>query len=525
MKTLRVLYHMARADFLERVRRYGFLMMLGLVVWLGYLAASGQMRMRIPPDYIGIVNSAWVGGTMTVAVSFLLGWVGFYIVKGSVNRDYETGVGQIMATTPLSRPLYMLGKWLSNFAVLGVAVIIMLIEGIAMNLLLGTEGFDLVALAAPLIIIALPCVGMIAALAVLFESISWLRGGFGNVVYFFAFLFALVASGEITSVGMPGFTINPYIDFSGWQIVGDSVSHAAQAVYPESTGGFTFSITQLDAPKLFLWNGIDWTTDICLSRLFFLAVAIGLVMIAALFFDRFNSSRQLHIKRLKTASDSIEPAPAIKAAPPSSIRLTPLTNSQTSFRFGALLIAELKLFIKGQRWWWYVVALGLVIAQLSSDIEVTRVLLLVAWVWPILILSGLGCRENRFNTQQIVFAAPNPILNQLPAAWFSAFIVTVLLGSGALVKFIFMGETFSILGWLTGTLFIPSLALALGTITGSGKLFEVLYVFWMYILTQKVPSFDFVGMTSESPLYIYAPLAVGLFVFAMFARQWQLRSR
>ena len=49
MKTLRVLYHMARADFLERVRRYGFLMMLGLVVWLGYLAASGQMRMRICP--------------------------------------------------------------------------------------------------------------------------------------------------------------------------------------------------------------------------------------------------------------------------------------------------------------------------------------------------------------------------------------------------------------------------------------------------------------------------------------------
>jgi ABC-type transport system involved in multi-copper enzyme maturation permease subunit len=525
MKTLRVLYQMARADFLERVRRYGFLMMLGLVVWLGYLAASGQMRMRIPPDYIGIVNSAWVGGTMTVAVSFLLGWAGFYIVKGSVNRDYETGVGQIMATTPLSRPLYMLGKWLSNFAVLGVAVLIMLIEGIAMNLLLGTEGLDLIALAAPLVIIALPCVGLIAALAVLFESLSWLRGGFGNVVYFFAFLFALVASGEITSVGMPGFTINPYIDFSGWQIVGDSVSHAAQAVYPESTGGFTFSITQLDAPKLFLWNGIDWTTDIYLSRLFFLAVAVGLVMVAALFFDRFNSSRPLLVKQMKTTSISPEPAPVSERIPVSSIHLTPLAMARTSFHFGALFIAELKLFIKGQPWWWYVVALGLVIAQLSSDIEATRVLLLVAWVWHILILSGLGCRENRFNTRQIVFAAPHPILNQLPAAWLSAFIVTALLGSGALVKFIFMGETFSILGWLTGTLFIPSLALVLGTLTGSGKLFEVLYVFWMYILTQKVPFFDFVGMTSESPLYVYAPLAVGLFAFAMFARHWQLKCR
>ena len=35
MKTLRVLYAIARADFLERTRRYSFLLMLGLVVWIG----------------------------------------------------------------------------------------------------------------------------------------------------------------------------------------------------------------------------------------------------------------------------------------------------------------------------------------------------------------------------------------------------------------------------------------------------------------------------------------------------------
>ena len=68
MKTLRVIHHLARADFLERVRRYSFLIMLGLVVWLGYLSASGQMRMRVPPDYTGVINSAWVGAQMTVTV-------------------------------------------------------------------------------------------------------------------------------------------------------------------------------------------------------------------------------------------------------------------------------------------------------------------------------------------------------------------------------------------------------------------------------------------------------------------------
>src|SRR5512143_1718221 len=191
MKTLRVLFHLVRADLLERIRRYSFLLMLGLVVWIGYLSASGQFNMSLSPNYLGILNSAWVGGTMTVTVTTTLSLVGFYIVKGSVNRDYVTGVGQIMATTPLSRPSYMLGKWLSNFAVLGIAIVIMLLEGIVMNLLAGTAGLDLAALAAPLVIIAIPSVGLVAATAVLFESVSWLRGGLGNVIYFFVFLFSL----------------------------------------------------------------------------------------------------------------------------------------------------------------------------------------------------------------------------------------------------------------------------------------------------------------------------------------------
>ena len=36
MNTIRVIYHLARADFYERVRRYSFLVMLGMVIFLGY---------------------------------------------------------------------------------------------------------------------------------------------------------------------------------------------------------------------------------------------------------------------------------------------------------------------------------------------------------------------------------------------------------------------------------------------------------------------------------------------------------
>ena len=525
MNTLRILYHIARADFLERIRRYSFLLMLGLVVWIGYLSASGQFHIIVPPNYLGILNSAWVGVTMTLTVTITLSWVGFYIVKGSISRDYVTGVGQIMATTPLSRPSYMLGKWLSNFAVLGIAIIIVLLEGIVMNLLAGTARFDLLALAAPLVIIALPCMGLVAAVAVLFESVSWLRGALGNIVYFFGFLFALSGAAVAGILGTLGSTANNYIDFSGYQIISDSITRAARVVYPDSMSAIQFGATPLAAPQFFLWNGISWTADILLSRLVFLAIAVGLVMLSALFFDRFNPSRLLPIKQAKTKSDASQPATADEAIPVSNVHLTPLADTRPRFSFSALFMAELRLFLKGQRWWWYVIAVALVIAQLVSGLEMTRILLLAAWIWPILLLSGLGCRENRFNTRQIVFAAPHPIAYQLPTAWLSAFVVIAALGSGALIKFILMGETVSVLGWLTGAVFVPSLALALGTLTGSSKAFEALYVAWIYMIYQNVPSLDFAGLIPNSPFYIYAPLALVLLIVAAFARQWQLTAK
>jgi len=532
MNTPRILFHLVRADFLERVRRYSFLVMLGLVVLLGYLVTSGKMRMRMVPDYLGVVNSALAGGTMTIMVTFFLGWIGFYIIKGSVSRDYTTGVGQIMATTPISRPLYMFGKWLSNFAVLGICILIMLGEGIVMSLLADAKGFDLVALAAPIVIIGLPGMALVAAFAVLFESIPWLRGGLGNIVYFFFYLMLLFPiSADLNHTGLRGAVTNPYIDFIGFQIIGNSVARAAMKIYPALSQGFAFSYTPLSNPKYFTWDGVEWTTDIYLSRLIFLAISVGTVLLASLFFDRFNPIRLLPVWKKnptsKTASFTAvsETTPDLKPATPVPAKLTPLTGSSNRFRFGALFLAELRLFIKGQRWWWYLVALGLVVVALFSSVETAGYLLIASWLWPVLIMSGLGNRESRFDTRQIIYSSPRPIANQLPAAWLSGFVVLALLGSGALVKFIMAGELHSILGWLTGALFVPSLALALGTFTSSGKPFEAMYVAWSYVLTQKPAPLDFLGLGDKAPLLTYAILSVGLFALALFIRQRQLEQR
>ena len=520
MKTINILYHLARADFLERTRRYSFLIMLGLVMWLGYAAASGQMIMRIYPNYTGEPNSAWVGTLMALTVTFFLGWFGFYLIKGSVARDYETGVGQIMATTPLTRPLYMLGKWLSNFVVLSLLILILMAAGILMNLLVGTS-LDLWALLAPLAIIGLPCMAFIAAFAVLFESIGWLRGGFGNVVYFLAFMLLV-----IPAIETPAYV--PLLDVLGFRLIGDSVARAAQAVYPESSGAFTFTITVLDNPKIFPFPGIAWTPEVVLWRIVIFFLGMSTAMLSSVFFDRFNPSRLLPLK--KQTEPQPQPASVIEAiASPSPEpvegHLTPLPATRPLFRFDALFIAELKLLLKGQRWWWYALAAGLVIAQFTNEPNVTHIILVISWLWPILLLSGVGSRESRLNTRQMVFSAPRPLLTQLPAAWLSTFTLVALTGSGALVKFLTLGDSHSLIAWLVGAMFIPSLALAFGILTGSSKTFEIVYVAWMYLILQRFPALDFVGITPNSPWQTYLGLSIVLLTVSVLARQFQLKTR
>ena len=519
--TLYVLYHMARADFLERTRRYSFLIMLGLVLYLGYTVNAGQITLRLD-TYRGIFNSAWVGSMMTLVVNFFLGWFGFYLIKNSIARDYETGVGQIIATTPLSRPIYALGKWLSNFSVLAVMVAVLALFAVANQMIQREDpALNLWALIAPFLFVALPFMGLVAAFAVLFESIRWLRGGFGNLVYFF--FFSTVVSVLTISVGSKV----PLLDWIGFGMFSQSMGDAARAVYPGYHSGFSLGLMPAVDMQTFSWAGIAWTAPVILTRLATLVLGIGVALLASLFFDRFNPSRALPRRRGKEiAADTAEPTNGSLPKLTASTVLTRLDSSRPQFRFTTLLLAEMRLQLKGLRWWWYAVALGLIAGALFSPLEIVRkVLLPAAWIWPILVWSGLGCRETSHYTRQMIFSAPHPLARQLPAMWLTGFTVAILMGSGAALKMAFSGGAEGLLPLLAGALFIPSLALMLGVWTGSSKTFEILYVLiWYMGPINGFAPLDYTGLATGQTWPIYLLLSVLLVILAFAGRGRQLKS-
>ncbi|MBL8057747.1 MAG: hypothetical protein JNK29_13675, partial [Anaerolineales bacterium] len=205
--------------------------------------------------------------------------------------------------------------------------------------------------------------------------------------------------------------------------------------------------------------------------------------------------------------------------------LTPLAAASRRFNFGRVLLGELRLVHKGLPRWWSLIAVVLILAAGLAPADVVKAYLLpAAWLWPILVWSGLGAREARYHTQGLVFSTANTLRRQLPAAWLAGAVVAALSGSGAALTFLRTGESLSLAAWGVAVLFIPALAVALAIWSGSSKLFEVVYLGLWYFgpFNQLVPQLDFIGASDATAVYALATVA--LLGAALLGRRRQLRG-
>jgi len=531
MNTLRVLYHLALADFFERARRYSFLLILAAAVYLGVLVNNGTMGMDLGSTggdmlirYHGELNSAWIG-TMTVMVTnLLLGLFGFYLVSDCIKRDIRTGVGQIIATTPVRRATYLVGKWISNFMVLVVLVLILALAAVVMVLFQSETALDLEALLMPFFAVALPYMALTAALAVVFETVPWLRGAVGNVIYFFVYISSLMAWMAV-GTALPFFK-----DPMGNNIFGKSLYAAASAAFPNDTITKILSVGNFNVPgaqfKVFNWAGLDWTPGIIGAQWLWAVLGLGLVLLSAVWFARFDPSREglIRVRRKTEEAEEGEPAAPRKLFPRIALpTLSPLFSKLAQVNpFLGVLFAELRMLLNGRRWWWWAITAGLNIAIFIAPLStVKQYLLPIAWLWPLAIWSEMGNRERKENTFQMVFSSARPVLRQLPAAWLAGVLATALFGIAGAIAFLSNGDLPALAGWMGAVIFIPSLALALGVFSSGSRVFEVVYLILWYIGPfQKMPGMDFV--TGASQVFLLA--AAGLLLLAAYWRSRQVRA-
>jgi hypothetical protein len=504
--TLRTALAIARADFRERTRRYAFLVALGLTCWLGWLASEGTLRVELG-QWRGVLDSAWIGGSLAVVASTFLSLIGFWLVRGTIERDRTTGVGEILATTRTTRSAYLLGKWLSNSLYLWALAGLLALAAVVMLARHAEAGaFDLGRLWLPMLVIALPALAFVAGLSVAFEVLPLLRGGFGNVAWFFVFGSLLALSVQRG----PGF------DFTGLAATRASMRQELLATRGVDEAAFRVGGGSRHASQSFVWSGMRYTPALVRDRFVWVGVGALLALVVAPFFHRFDPS--LVRRRIP------RPWSARRASAGTSVVVEPATRTRRAaedlppaasgpWLFG-LVRGQLLWVLRGRRVVFWLGAAILAAVSFAASPATAPPAALV-YLWPVLVWSRLGAPEP--SVAPILRSCPHPILRGVASAYLAGALAGAVFLVGPAVR-TGLGRDATVLGALScALLFPPALALALGSWAGTPKAFEASYTALWYVGVQT-PAVDFMGVTASPNPWPFLASVPALLLAAAAAR-------
>lgn len=507
------LFYDVKFNLIRQLKNYHFLLIALFSVFLGFLcvpAATDGYEIFYLEGIRGLYNSAWLGALSAVLSTILLWLPGFYLLRSQISEDERLKVGPMIAASPVGKLRYMIGKAISNFFVLLTLEIIFVVCLMAMQLI-RHESMEIVILdyIRPVLFLAIPYLLILAALTVLFDVVPGMKGVFGNVLFFVLTIALLSASTAVKD--------NRY-DLFGIGMVLSEMVRGARAFYPGISleSGSLGYYPMAEAPSTFVWEGIGWSGDFILTRLVWIGAAAILVLVASLMFNRFRDERSRMIAKTGATGHSAISAGRLSVPGTSVPSLSPVTVSKRIQLFW-LIRSECKMMLSGMPLWWHftvaaAIVLGLVAlpgGQAPSP-WISLILFLPLPIW-----SQMGCREKYFFTQELV-SSSCPAIRKFWASWCSGLFFSLLVSSGVILHFTLESDWLRLIHWLAGIVFIPTLALVLGRLRGTRKLFEALFIIWMYVgPLNQLGMLDFLGLTEGFPL-LYAGLTGVLLLLGMF---------
>ena len=265
-----------------------------------------------------------------------------------------------------------------------------------------------------------------------------------------------------------------------------------------------------------------------------ITATVCLAVLPAAWFGRFDPARVRPRGVPAPASQAPVPMPATvppagrAARPARSPAYKPLspTKARPGLAAGRLLAGEVRILVQGTSRWWWLVAAAINAASLAVPASLvkpaaasTALLLAAAWIWPVLTWSRLGTQRRENGLDTLLGAHPG-VYRQLAAEWAAGLVLTAVTGLGPLLRIAVAADSPRIAAWTAGALFIPSLALMLGTVSRTHRMFQAIYVILWYAAVNQVAAADYMGTVlinsrpaGPSPLLI-SGLALALLAVA-----------
>ena len=509
---LRQVLSIATTDVRLRLRRPSTLWLILILSGMAYLLIpdpSTGVALMVVDGARALYTSQVVALATAGLASLFLTFAGFYLASNTIRRDLIARTGGIIAATPVTSGTYLVGKFLGGAAYLGLITAVYVLNVMAMHLLRGEGPLEPLTYFLTYALALGPAIIVVAALALMFECVPLLSGRLGDVLYFFLWAI-LLAMGAMSEGGGAG----KYLDVMGLGFIMRQV-HAVTNSQQMAIGMTPFRGDV--APWVLPPIPLSFAT--LLPRLTVALLSVPILMVARLFFHRFDPARVQSgrqgsgdglIRRISTLTKPITRMVSgagahLVPAAPAVLRPVLAETVMTLCQSPLVVLA-----------WLAVVATTIV----SSNATAQHVLPLVVAIVLAVALADLATRDRVAGTQSMLYSMPRIKPDYALIKLGGAVLLALLFCIPPAIRIAFSAPG-SALSLVIAAGFMGALATALGLLTRTPKAFMGVFMLFLYLVLNgaQVPGLDFAGWngvaTGSTRLgYMFAAALFGLIAVA-----------
>ncbi len=474
---LSILKVLVQTELRLRLRRVSTLVALAAFVAITWGMIpdprQGMTLMSVNGARVFYSSNAMAFGSATFA-SVLIGLGSFYLVRGRVGEDLRSGIASVIAATAISDRMFLAARWLGGVLYMLGLVVALMGTTMVLHALRGEGPIQPMAYLQNYGILLLPMVFFGVSAALLFDSVPFLMGKAGDVLYFIIWMLQLgmvAATQASLTAYFPALFV---LDVSGVGIAIMQMQHVlGSTAITVGVSKFNTALPIVTLPATL------WSAQIMLMRIGCALIATAPMFPAMRYFHRYSPDRvkfdHARARRsplawlnsiLRPLAQLVRPMFRLAASVPGQLGQVLaefiLTLISAPAAIAALIIA-------------------LPVALWVAPNTLPAVMLVNVAFWGILI-SGLSTRDFDANLVAMTAAVSGGSTGRYLRQYFA----TALLG----VMFVGVGA----LRWVEhaplraaaiifGVLSISSVASLLGRTSGTARTFLALFLFGLYIIT------------------------------------------
>ncbi len=269
--------------------------------------------------------------------------------------------------------------------------------------------------------------------------------------------------------------------------------------------------------KIVTVKSIHFTPKYVFGRLFWMIISFLLIYLSSFFFHRFSIKEERRKQKNNLKKLIVSANFQVK---------TYSTTITENTKLLPLISIEMKLlFRKSKKWVLLLILCGMTATVLVSVSIAHNYILPLLWFLQVTLWSDLVTKDTENRTHYFTASSYKPLqrifVSRIIAGIFTALFVAIPL----LIKLLFSLEFLAFIHVILGAVFIVLLAIFLGVLTKSKKLFEILFFFIAYSNINLVEITDYYGAIHNTIWYtgFMFFLIIILFLSSYFFKKNRMR--